>query len=107
MQCLFFFFNDTATTEIYTYGHTLSIHDALPISACIVTGLAEKVPPCGKAGLPDDGSNTAMTSRRPPTAPTGKPPPMTFPSVEIGTAHVCTPVTNAQLVCRLLLEQNK
>src|SRR6478609_11887568 len=27
--CLFFFFNDTATTEIYT----LSLHDALPISA--------------------------------------------------------------------------
>src|SRR3546814_13953015 len=26
-----FFFNDTATTEIYTYGHTLSLHDALPI----------------------------------------------------------------------------
>src|SRR5215203_7382684 len=27
---LFFFFNDTATTEIYT----LSLHDALPIYAC-------------------------------------------------------------------------
>src|SRR5688572_31111552 len=26
--CMFFFFNDTATTEIYT----LSLHDALPIS---------------------------------------------------------------------------
>src|SRR5438034_8266640 len=26
--CLYFFFNDTATTEIYT----LSLHDALPIS---------------------------------------------------------------------------
>src|SRR3546814_1964679 len=30
--CYIFFFNDTATTEIYTYGHTLSLHDALPIS---------------------------------------------------------------------------
>src|ERR1043165_10307596 len=30
LQCpLFFFFNDTATTEIYT----LSLHDALPISS--------------------------------------------------------------------------
>src|SRR2546422_7805402 len=29
MFCSFFFFNDTATTEIYT----LSLHDALPISA--------------------------------------------------------------------------
>src|SRR3546814_15320199 len=28
---LILFFNDTATTEIYTYGHTLSLHDALPI----------------------------------------------------------------------------
>src|SRR3546814_3812560 len=25
------FFNETATTEIYTYGHTLSLRDALPI----------------------------------------------------------------------------
>src|SRR3546814_20206923 len=33
--CYFFvvvyFFNDTATTEIYTYLHPLSLHDALPI----------------------------------------------------------------------------
>src|SRR3546814_18549893 len=29
----FFFFNYTATTEIYTYRHTLSLHDALPICA--------------------------------------------------------------------------
>src|SRR6266850_4189577 len=28
LVCFFFFFNDTATTEIYT----LSLHDALPIS---------------------------------------------------------------------------
>src|SRR5213075_3599463 len=27
-----FFLNDTATTEIYTTRHTLSLHDALPIS---------------------------------------------------------------------------
>src|SRR3546814_10347891 len=26
---------------------------------------------------------------------------------EIGRAHVCTPVTNAHLVCRLLLEKKK
>ena len=29
---VFFFFNDTATTEIYTTHNTLSLHDALPIS---------------------------------------------------------------------------
>src|SRR3546814_3259785 len=28
----FFFFNVTATTEIYTYEHTRPLHDALPIS---------------------------------------------------------------------------
>src|SRR5213083_2357009 len=28
-----FFFNDTATTEIYTTANTLSLHDALPISS--------------------------------------------------------------------------
>src|SRR5712664_1467400 len=31
----FFFFNDTATTEIYT----LSLHDALPISLCVAMPL--------------------------------------------------------------------
>src|SRR3712207_8163145 len=31
---MFFFFNDTATTEIYT----LSLHDALPICALLVGG---------------------------------------------------------------------
>src|SRR3712207_8602711 len=30
-MCVYFFFNDTATTEIYT----LSLHDALPISPAI------------------------------------------------------------------------
>src|SRR3546814_18253977 len=32
--CLYcVFFNDTSTTKIYTYGHTPSLHDALPISS--------------------------------------------------------------------------
>src|SRR5687767_15432977 len=34
----FFFFNDTATTEIYT----LSLHDALPISAAWRVALADR-----------------------------------------------------------------
>src|SRR3546814_20059047 len=29
---MWFCLNDTATTEFYTYLHTLSLHDALPIS---------------------------------------------------------------------------
>src|SRR3546814_11912119 len=32
-MCIYmFFFDETASTCIYTYGHTLSLHDALPIS---------------------------------------------------------------------------
>src|SRR6266487_6422972 len=41
----FFFFNDTATTEIYT----LSLHDALPISRPARGGRA---PPGGLRGVP-------------------------------------------------------
>src|SRR3712207_7499762 len=36
---MFFFFNDTATTEIYT----LSLHDALPISCCCGVISAEAI----------------------------------------------------------------
>ena len=36
----FFFFNDTATTEIYTRFYTLSLHDALPICV-VITNAAE------------------------------------------------------------------
>src|SRR6266496_4198143 len=39
--CTLFFFNDTATTEIYT----LSLHDALPIIAASVVDLPEPVVP--------------------------------------------------------------
>src|SRR6266550_9362634 len=37
--CSVFFFNDTATTEIYT----LSLHDALPISGAVMEGRADDV----------------------------------------------------------------
>src|SRR3546814_12754504 len=40
-MCLcFFFFNETAPTEIYTYLPPLSLHDALPISAADGTAKA-------------------------------------------------------------------
>src|SRR5438067_11098325 len=38
---IFFFFNDTATTEIYT----LSLHDALPISRIAGQSVADRGPP--------------------------------------------------------------
>src|SRR2546422_10771604 len=39
MYCFFFFFNDTATTEIYT----LPLHDALPILSRLQRGLRRVV----------------------------------------------------------------
>src|SRR6266508_6871314 len=40
VDLVFFFFNDTATTEIYT----LSLHDALPISSRRVHGAGRRPP---------------------------------------------------------------
>src|SRR2546425_12530713 len=51
----FFFFNDTATTEIYT----LSLHDALPISGAARRAVAARRP------------DVAAPPRRPRTAPRG------------------------------------
>src|SRR5881394_4541563 len=48
-----FFFNDTATTEIYTGWYTLSLHDALPISGSRRW-----------ARRPGSASNTAASTRR-------------------------------------------
>src|SRR3546814_12743740 len=47
------FFKVTATPESYTYCHTLSLHDALPISACRRHG--------GTAGSGDGGDLVAET----------------------------------------------
>src|SRR5687768_18431164 len=54
VSCLFFFFNDTATTEIYT----LSLHDALPISrGCRA--------PCAPPTLPRGYTPTASSRSEP------------------------------------------
>src|SRR5213595_4276451 len=47
---LFFFFNDTAPTEIYTTEDTLSLHDALPISGAAPRGgpAARSPPPLSR-----------------------------------------------------------
>src|SRR3546814_21151596 len=38
------YYNDSATTEIYTYRHTRSLHDALPISVAMrCTGSSPRV----------------------------------------------------------------
>src|SRR3546814_16570442 len=55
---VFFVLNDTATTKIYTYVHTLSLHDALPILAALICGDAMQagkvmgLAPYGRATLP-------------------------------------------------------
>src|SRR2546421_5674380 len=84
----FFFFNDTATTEIYT----LSLHDALPI--------------CGKAA-DHHGGRSRRVNRSGGTQ---------WPDVD-GRSHVCLHrrseehtselQSRSDLVCRLLLEKKK
>src|SRR2546426_8755172 len=62
--CLFFFFNDTATTEIYT----LSLHDALPISrergahGVRPGGAGSPSPPGGHAFRRVDRKSTRLNS---------------------------------------------
>src|SRR5260370_42695601 len=55
-RSLFFFFNDTATTEIYT----LSLHDALPISGC-----ARRAPAVCRRG-PSSGRGAGKRTRASP-----------------------------------------
>src|SRR5215211_1582373 len=52
----FFFFNDTATTEIYT----LSLHDALPI--CVGAGPAQRLGRDPPAGRLDDGQRGQLVA---------------------------------------------
>src|SRR5208337_5638995 len=73
----FFFFNDTATTEIYT----LSLHDALPIWRPDLERMAE-VPRAAEAGAPGGAD----------------------PRSEEHTSELQSPM---YLVCRLLLEKKK
>src|SRR3989441_10717858 len=85
----FFFFNDTATTEIYT----LSLHDALPIS-------------CRRHVAPSPGRT------RPPaatTATTGSRQPGGELAIPRGRSeeHTSELQSLAYLVCRLLLEKKK
>src|SRR6266496_6858747 len=62
VRFLFFFFNDTATTEIYT----LSLHDALPILAGGGTGAAGPLKPASlPSSVPRSEEHTSeLQSRR-------------------------------------------
>src|SRR3712207_8365512 len=86
----FFFFNDTATTEIYT----LSLHDALPISAGPKRCSTASTPTTGRASSPN---------RWPPPPPGCAWTPSTARSEE----HTSELQSRQYLVCRLLLEKKK
>src|SRR3712207_8009433 len=100
MYCCFFFFNDTATTEIYT----LSLHDALPIclslSSMAFTSAASRawvaVPTNPEA--PDPMLPVATASR----AAAG----CTVLPVR-SEEHTSELQSRQYLVCRLLLEKKK
>src|SRR5260370_37232140 len=85
---LFFFFNDTATTEIYT----LSLHDALPISSPMRT-------------------ETLPSSRTPSFSGVSAPIPLSSARRSWWTArseeHTSELQSHLNLVCRLLLEKKK
>src|SRR3546814_16281223 len=55
---LCFLCNDPATTEIYTYLHTLSRHDALPILPSPLASIRSNMrpPPCGGCAAASAGS---------------------------------------------------
>src|SRR2546430_6296243 len=83
IKIFFFFFNDTATTEIYT----LSLHDALPIS------LRETIL---------DGEAIALRA-----PPDGTPLPFQVTMRRFGRSeeHTSELQSQSNLVCRLLLEK--
>src|SRR3712207_8823436 len=86
-----FFFNDTATTEIYT----LSLHDALPISrACTCT--------CGRYGRRWPRRSRSSRARSSPPGATAATTPA--PRSEEHTSEL---QSRQYLVCRLLLEKKK
>src|SRR3712207_8922924 len=89
----FFFFNDTATTEIYT----LSLHDALPISR-------ERGRRSAGPSRPRPGTWLARTSRA-----AGRPAdrPRRPNRADRSEEHTSELQSRQYLVCRLLLEKKK
>src|SRR6186997_1143417 len=64
-----FFFNDPATTEIYTTTDTLSLHDALPICPgrswrCIPVAASTRAPAGGRPTASDRKSTRLNSSHR-------------------------------------------
>src|SRR5258707_7433155 len=91
---LFFFFNDTATTEIYT----LSLHDALPISLFSLSQERAASPSSAAArSTPIDSSAVRKTSRTLGSSSTIR--------MRRSEEHTSELQSRQYLVCRLLLEK--
>src|SRR2546430_17217933 len=87
-----FFFNDTATTEIYT----LSLHDALPISKNTSTGFPASNAARYSFSLPADPRAASTTGHS-----------ATRPRMIRSEEHTSELQSQSNLACRLLLEKNK
>src|SRR2546430_11044590 len=88
----FFFFNDTATTEIYT----LSLHDALPISRSVLSIVIMSSP------ATYSGSRYLTRAMQPNRFPKRlRPQPLR------SEEHTSELQSQSNLVCRLLLEKKK
>src|SRR5260370_31684708 len=92
----FFFFNDTAPTEIYT----LSLHDALPISLAWPAAASAYAPVGSPPALTQHNSKIVQIQRAPRHARASLP---AFRWEE----HTSELQSHLNLVCRLLLEKKK
>src|SRR2546426_12094761 len=91
----FFFFNDTATTEIYT----LSLHDALPISPPRARARPRAVPRAGRAPLarrPYDPPAPARPTRGRAPPPRTRPRPQCAPAPPAGRVLLPGPAAAPQ-----------
>src|SRR2546422_8585770 len=95
---IFFFFNDTATTEIYT----LSLHDALPISG--PQGVRVPRPRRGHQAADPDGDRGAVQGHRDGRPHDGGAGQAAHRRSEEHTSEL---QSRLHLVCRLLLEKKK
>src|SRR5260221_9222958 len=103
---LFFFFNDTATTEIYT----LSLHDALPISGnAVLDGIGYKL--CWKVVRPVQGAIHVVIVYEDGDVWRADPkkfgPESKNPAGLRSEEHTSELQSHSDLVCRLLLEKKK
>src|SRR3712207_8015879 len=98
ITCTFFFFNDTATTEIYT----LSLHDALPISAGSACGARRR----GCATCATDGPS-AYWRRAPAACASSRRSTRRSRAGSRSEEHTSELQSRQYLVCRLLLEKKK